>query len=445
MNKKELDFILQEGEGFKIEFKESMKHLDKEIVALANASGGRIFAGVDDDGKIKGIKITNELKSQVQDIANNCDPLINIKLSVFNDVLIINVPESSDKPHKCSSGFYLRKGANSQKMKREEIVDFIFSQGKRKFDSLPHKNFKLREVDKNILRDFLKKAGVEEKLPVHGTLFNLGVLHTKRLVNNAGVLFFSKSPKRYFINAYITCARYLGTDKVEILDRVDFEGNLISQVEEAVKFVRRNTRLSYKIKNIQREEIPEYPLEAVREAIVNSVMHRDYFETGAHVQVDIFDNRMVITNIGSLIKPLTKEKLGELAVRRNPLIADLFHRIGYVERMGTGLKRIKKQCQKQNIGVKIETNGFFIITFKLPSGVIEPVTEPLSEPVTEPLNRIIKLIKTKKQVNRKLIMAELRLSRATATRHLSKLKQMNMIKFVGSAKTGHYVLIVKRG
>jgi len=149
----------------------------------------------------------------------------------------------------------------------------------------------------------------------------------------------------------------LGIDKVEVLDRADFEGNAVSQIDEAIKFIRRNTRLSYKIKDIKREEIPEYSIEALREALVNAVMHRDYFETGANVQVDIFDNRIAISNIGALIKPLTREKLGTIAVRRNPLIADLFHRIGYVEKMGTGLKRIKEECKKYKAKLKIETNG----------------------------------------------------------------------------------------
>src|SRR3989338_5246142 len=102
MNKKELDFILQKGEGYNIEFKESLKNIDKELVAFANASGGRIFLGIDDNNNIKGIKNDNRLKSQVQDIANNCDPQIKIKMDNFEDILIIEVEEGKDKPYKCS-------------------------------------------------------------------------------------------------------------------------------------------------------------------------------------------------------------------------------------------------------------------------------------------------------------------------------------------------------
>ena len=124
ISKPELNFILQEGEGFKIEFKESLSNIDKEIVAFANAEGGRIFLGINDNRVIKGIDITNKLKSQIQDIARNCDPAIKIDLEEVDNILIVNVNEGKDKPYKCSSGFYLRQGPNSQKLSRDEIINF---------------------------------------------------------------------------------------------------------------------------------------------------------------------------------------------------------------------------------------------------------------------------------------------------------------------------------
>src|SRR3989338_10476077 len=231
MNKKELDFILQEGEGFRIEFKESPKHLDSEIVAFANASGGRIFLCITDKGEVKGIKLTNELKSQIQDLARNCDPTIEIKVSSFDNIAVIDIPESDQKPHKCSAGFYLRKGANSQKMSSQEIITFIFEQGKTKFDTLLNRKFKLSDIDINILNKYLRLAGVVTSLSPRESLFNLGVIDEHDIINNAGILFFSNNPRKYFIHAYVTCARYLGNDKVKILDRKDFSGDLVSQID----------------------------------------------------------------------------------------------------------------------------------------------------------------------------------------------------------------------
>ena len=116
MDRKELEIILKAGEGYKSEFKEGISGLEREIVAFVNASGGKIFLGVTDDGKISGIKATHKLKSQIQDIANNCRPRIKITIEDIDNVLIINVREGEDKPYECSSGFYKRIGPNSQKI-----------------------------------------------------------------------------------------------------------------------------------------------------------------------------------------------------------------------------------------------------------------------------------------------------------------------------------------
>ncbi len=265
-------------------------------------------------------------------------------------------------------------------------------------------------------------------------MFNLGVANKEGFLNNTGILFFTKNPKNFLINAYITCARYKGTEKINVIDRKDFEEDLASQVEQAVEFVKRNTRLEYEIKGLYRKEIPEYPVEAVREAILNAVMHRDYFETGANVQIDIFDDKMTVTNIWGLIKPLTKEKLGKLAVRRNPLIADLFHRIHLVEKMGTGINRIKEECKKQgNINFEIETNGFFIAKFKL-----KKVQENVGETVGKTVGEIIALIDENPEITREELSAKTGLTIRGVEWNLAKLKQKGLLKRIGPAKGGHW-------
>ena len=467
MNKKELDFILQEGEDvsnfdifdyllkitehiscnyiyiddgcmkcLKIEFKESLKNIDKEIVAFSNALGGRIFLGIGDDNKVKGIGMTNKLKSQIQDIANNCDPAVKISLVKFGRVLIINVEEGQNKPYRCSSGFYMRQGPNSQKMKTRDIKEMILSQGKVKFDNQATE-FDFKDFDKEAFANYLKKAGIASTASRKDILFNLGILKEGKL-NNTGILFFSKLPKKYFINAYVTCARYKGTEKVKVIDRKDMEANLVNQVENSIKFIERNTMLEYEIKGLERKEIPEYPVEALREAILNAVMHRDYFETGANVQIDIFDDKITVTNIGGLIKPLTKEKLGKMAVRRNPLIADLFHRVHLVERMGTGIKRIRQECLKHgNVKFEIETNGYFIATFRL----LKRVGEKLGEKLGENQINILKLINENKFISIPELSKMLKISSTAVENNLAKLKKKGLLKRIGPDRGGHWEII----
>jgi ATP-dependent DNA helicase RecG len=447
MNEKELDFILQEGEGLKIEFKENFdsKGLSHEIVAFANTEGGRIFLGVDDKNKVKGIEISNKLKSQIQDLARNCDPAINIELSELGDILIINVEEGKEKPYSCSSGFYLRQGANSQKMRRSEIIDLISEQNSVKFDNVTSS---LKEFDKDLVRKFLKSAGVDGEID-QSVLFNLGVTDEKGFLNNTGILFFTKHPKKSLINAYITCARYKGVEKVHVIDRKDLEEDLVTQVEQAVLFVKRNTRLEYEIKGLRRKEIPEYPVEAIREAILNAVMHRDYFERGANVQIDIFDDRLTVTNIGGLIKPLTKEKLGEIAVRRNPLIADLFHRIHFVEKMGSGIKRIREECEDHgNVDFEIETDGFFIAKFLLRKEIqVTPLVPPPVTPqveLTKLEQRIIAEIKKNSKVSRKDIAGDLGIGTDTVKEYIGKLRKKGVLRRIGETSAGHWE-VVKNG
>ena len=149
--------ILQQGEGQYIEFKESLdKSLASEIVAFANASGGKIFLGINDKGKIKGINITNRLKSQIQDIARNCDPEILIKFQENKNILIIDIVEGLNKPYSCSSGFYMRMNANSQKMKRDEILKLAIKGGKIRFDEQICSIFDWKDFNEEKFFSYLK-------------------------------------------------------------------------------------------------------------------------------------------------------------------------------------------------------------------------------------------------------------------------------------------------
>lgn len=157
MNREELKLILQEGEGYKTEFKENTSGLDREIIAFANSSGGRILIGITDNSKVKGIVISNKLRSQIQDMANNCRPKVKIIMEEFEGILIINVREGDDKPYECSAGYFKRVGPNSQKMTRDEIIEFFKSEGKIRFDELTEPKFRYpKDFDREKLMKYLE-------------------------------------------------------------------------------------------------------------------------------------------------------------------------------------------------------------------------------------------------------------------------------------------------
>jgi len=145
---KSIDKLLELGEGQYIEFKEVFdKSMQKEIVAFANASGGAIYLGISDAGKLKGIEITNRLKSQIQDIAYNCDPSIIINIIDIGNILEIEVAEGKNKPYSCSNGFFMRMGANSQKMTRNEILALAIKSGKVRYDEQICSKFDWKDFD----------------------------------------------------------------------------------------------------------------------------------------------------------------------------------------------------------------------------------------------------------------------------------------------------------
>lgn len=367
MTQQELNTIIQTGEGYKIEFKRSVNNdLSKEMVAFANSSGGRIFIGIDDNGSVPGISVDNALKSKIEMMARDCDPSISISLEPAHNVLIVHVPEGANKPYRCTNGFYIRNGASSVKLTTEEIRDFFAAEGKVHFDEMPSKLKYSGAVDKNLVNRYLQLSGISKTIDQQQLLFNLGVLDKQNAgyLNHSGLLFF-QNPTIYIPQSAVTCVVYKGTIKVDIIDKKTFELDLIGNIDEAMAFLKRHLNLSYEIKTKRRVEKLEIPEVVLREAVVNAVAHRDYFEKGATVMVEVFDDRVEISNPGGLPKGLKEEDFGKRTLARNPLIASLLQRAGYIEKLGTGVARMKEGMLAEHLPEPEFTfNNFFVITLK---------------------------------------------------------------------------------
>jgi ATP-dependent DNA helicase RecG len=138
----------------------------------------------------------------------------------------------------------------------------------------------------------------------------------------------------------------------------------VADIEDAMRFIERNTRTAWRIEGLRRQNIPEYPMKALREAITNAVMHRDWFIDGANVFVEIYTDRIEVISPGGLPKGMKLSDLGRKSIRRNPLIADLLHRIDFIEKAGTGIKRIRDEAHDQGCPEPVfEENGFFTAIF----------------------------------------------------------------------------------
>ena len=375
--------VLAEGEGYRIEFKEQLSNLDKEFVGFANASGGFIFLGIADDKSVKGFDITNKVKSQIQDIARNCDPPVQILFEEFQNILIVEVREGTDKPYRCTSGFYNRTGPNAQKMNRDEILEFVKSEGKVRFDELIKRDFSADDFDETKFDQFLRKAGISRVMETTSMLRNLHAAEIQQsqcFYYNTAVLFFSRNLADHYFHTCVTCAIYKGVDKVTVLDRKDFNRDIVESIDEAVLYLKQHLKVRYEFDGSPaRREIPEIPYEALREAIINAVIHRDYFEKGANVMIEIYDDRVEITSPGGLPKGLKVEDFGKVSLLRNPNIANLMQRIEYIEKMGTGVMRMQKLLAEAGLEpLKYEFSGFVRAVFRR-----FPVTEQATEQATE--------------------------------------------------------------
>ena len=370
MTPADLEILIQRGEGTTLEFKESLSSsFAREVVALANTIGGKILLGVNDGGSVVGVEDTNSLRARVQDAARNCDPPVKVLVEPVDGVLAVHVRESDAKPVQCRDGFFWRQGAVTQKMSRDDIRDFFRTEGVIRFDLTPCSRFRYPEdFDREKFDAWLALSGITGSPPVEDVLVNIEVAERAGdglLFRNAGVLFFARNVRRFFPEAYVTCLLGRGADKVHILDRKDFDGGIVADVEDAMRFIERNTRTAYRIEGLRRQNIPEYPMEAVREAITNAVMHRDWFFEGANVFVEAYADRIEVISPGGLPKGLTLADLGHMSIRRNPLIADLLHRIDFIEKAGTGIRRIRDGARAVDCPEpEFEAGSFVRVTFR---------------------------------------------------------------------------------
>ena len=215
---------------------------------------------------------------------------------------------------------------------------------------------------------WLRLSGIAARHSVEDVLVNIEAAERtgdRLLFRNAGVLFFAKNVRHVFPEAYITCQLGVGITQVRILSRKDFDGGIVADIEDAMRFVEQNTRLAYRIESLRRQNIPEYPMEAVREAITNAVMHRDWLFHGTNVSVRLYTNRIEVSSPGALPNGMTVADLGRKTVCRNPLIAALLHRIDFTEKAGAGIQRIRDSAKAGSYPEPtFDASGFVTVTFR---------------------------------------------------------------------------------
>jgi len=434
--------LVETGESSTLEFKESFSgSLGKEICAFANAGGGIILLGVSDTKEICGFTPTNSSLSQIQDIARNIDPPLQLRIEHTAPVTIIHVPEGKEKPYFVHGHCYMRQGPNTQQLKRDEIRKLFQTENLLSFDRKANQMFKFSDFDQEAFAHFVVLATIDRNLPQNHILKNLGLL-TENILNNTGVIFFAKDVSKYFLNASISCVLYEGTTKTKILDIQELRNHFTANLHAAVKFVLRNLRTEYIIERITREERPEIPENILRELIINAMVHRDYFSEG-RILIEIFGNRIEISNPGGLL--FNAKEFGKRSLARNPLLTDMVHRIGIVEKIGSGICRVQNTLKNQ-VAFELNPDWFRVIITRK-----NPLYAPVSAAVNAPaiMTSLQQMILTQIQINNRITYDELSdvlsIHRTTIMRNISKLKAIGILQRIGSDKTGHWEIITNHG
>ena len=454
MEKKELINLIKTGEGLKLEFKEgfNVPSLGKEMCAFANESGGKIIIGVNDNGVIKGFSLTNSQSSQIQTIARTIEPKLNIKIEKADNLIVINIPEGKNKPYSYASQYYLRVGANSQKLSRDELRAFFQEEGLIVFDEKTNKEFNLqKDFEENKFRDFLRLANITGNQKRETILENLGLLKNDYLVN-AGVLMFCNKISKFFLQGKVTCVLFEGTSS-NIIDKKELDSDLISNYENSYNFLISKLNTKYIIERERTEKL-ELPKNAIREALMNAFIHRDYFSNG-HIQVNIFIDRVEISSPGGLIKGLEKEDLGKISLSRNKLLFDLLSRTSYVEKAGTGIKRIRDSMKEYDLNVKFESTRFFTVTFereniggimkKNVKKIIENQPKTSQKPAKEERKKLILQEIKEKTFTKRGFAKKIKMNKSTIELDLEELKKENKIKRIGPVQGGSWEVLEFKG
>ena len=355
MNEQEIRHILEQGEGETIEFKESFgKEAIQTAGALANTSGGYIFIGVDKKGNIKGTSISKEsLKNWGNRIMQLSEPTLipsihSIKIN-GKTVVIVSVKEFPLKPVSINGRCYKRVDASNKIMTPAEISEMHLQSTGTTWDAMSCPNTNLDDIEIQKVKDYILRTKDTGRRHFKKDEDVYNILHKLDLVKEnkpswAAIIAFGEKPP---MQAKVKCGKIRGTST--IVDDFVVDAPLLDQVDEVMNYMKRVLKLSYSISGkAKRDEIWEYPLDAVREVVTNAICHRDY-SSPAEIQIKIFDDRLTVFNPGALPFGMSVEKLmdpNHNSIPRNRLIAMLFYDTGLIERYGSGIQRILDDCNK---------------------------------------------------------------------------------------------------
>ena len=436
-----------------VELKKLTSELKEAIISIGailnKHQRGMLYFGINDNGKVIGQEISNKTLRQISEvIANKIEPKIYPEISeleIEGKKCISVIFEGNDIPYFADGRAYIRVFDQDRKLSVTEIQKMFFKKDKEKWDEkISDKT--ISDIDKEMLKEYIERANNVKRIPFKYTneedvLIKLGVIKNRKLLNAGKVLFCKEN------NVSLQCAIFSTNTKSNFLDVVKIEGTVFELIKYALDYILRNILWKVTIAE-KREEIPEIPIAALREAVINSFAHRDYQEAKG-TEVSIFPNRIEIYNPGIFPEEYTPDdyiKNKAHSVLRNPIITNLLYRSQDMETYASGIQRIYEECKKANIRVdfQLEPRGFTIIFHRLTQEKLlnDGLSGGLNDGLNDGLNamqiNIIHLLKYNNRMTQKELMEKLNTTRRTIERNIAVLKSKKILERCGAKKNGYW-------
>ena len=430
---------IPKSEGFNVEFKSSFNiSVIETLVAFANSRGGKIFIGIRDDLKVSGVIISQEsVQNWINEIKSKTEPSLipDVEILEIEDknIVILSISEYPIKPISVQNRFYKRIGNSNHLMNVSEISDEHLKTLNTSWDYYIDPNHNIENISISKIEDFIdkieKKNDVSIKLSPIDFLTKLELIRDGKLTFGAYLLFCED----YNLITDVQIGRF--KSEITIIDSFSVSTDLFSEVNDLISFIKKHLMVEYIITgNPQRIERFDYPLEAIREIVINMIVHRDYRSTSSSI-IKIYDDRIEFYNPGKIYGDIKIEDIisgNYISQTRNKLIAKCFKEVGLIEKYGSGIKRVIELCREQGIKEPVfeeKSNGFVVKLYK--NIILEKSTEKSTE-------KIYELIKANPKITTKELMQELSLSQKGIEKNIAKLKKEELIKREGGRKAGYW-------
>jgi len=463
----ELKKLVKKGESEQLEFKSSTGGLSdgmQTICAFLNSDkGGTVIFGVSDGGKIIGQQVNDKTLKKIGDELSKIETSEDIDAEYIpvgngKEVIVFHVEAGKKAPYLYDGRGYIRRGSTTKRMTKEEHAYLYNKQNYMLWETLLHNSCTLKDLDINRIKEVIRKALTEKRISkdaatatIPSVLKKLHLMKGDKLTN-AAVILFCKNENKQFAQSTIKLARFRGTTKSEFINAKEYTSNAFDLYDKADDFLSAYIPVAAHIESgkADRVETPAIPYSVLREALANALVHRDYSNPGGSVSVAIYDDRVAISNIGSLpadvtLKELTKE---HDSVPRNPLIANAFYLDLKIEKWGRGTTDMIRDSKKAGNPVpKFENEGNrFSVTLPFKKSIRTVIYEEDKKAdlsmLTGRQKEIMRILKNG-PLNRLQIMETLGLDLTPRAMQweLSKLKTMGLIKLEGKAQAAVWRLV----